>query len=48
MSNPFKHVVINENGQALHITSGPQLVTVTKVTTTQTTSQTLQVPRSIK
>lgn len=48
MSNPFKHVVVNENGQALHITQGPQLVTVTKVTATKKTSQTLQIPRSIK
>jgi hypothetical protein len=48
MSSPFKHVVINGNGQALHITRGPQLATVTKVTATKTVSQTLQIPRSIK
>jgi hypothetical protein len=48
MSKPFEHVVINGNGQALHVTSGPQLVTVTKVTATKTTSQTVQIPRSIK
>jgi hypothetical protein len=48
MSNPCKHVVINGNAQALHVTRGPQLVTVTKVTATKTTSQTLQIPRSIK
>jgi len=48
MSNPFKHAVINGNGTSLHITSGPQLVTVTKVTAAKITSQTLQIPRSVK
>ena len=48
MGKTFEHLVINGNGQALHVTKGPQLVTVTKVTVSKTTSQTLQIPRSIK
>lgn len=48
MSNLFKHLVINGSGQVLLITRGPQLATLTKVTPTKTTSQTLQIPRSVK
>lgn len=48
MSKPFEHVVLNKNGRAIHVTRGPQLATVTKVTGSETTAVTLQIPRSIK
>jgi hypothetical protein len=48
MGKLFEHIVLNTNGQAIHVTRGPQLATVTKVTGSKTTAVTVQIPRSIK
>jgi len=48
MSNPFKHLVMNGNGRVLLIARGQQQATMTKLTTSKTTSQALQISWSIQ